>query len=1014
MKKYVLLSISLVLLVAYAALVVPALASGPSNGTVSFDFEDKGLQGWNITAGDFRNIRQQTAQCPASVQSAPTGRYLLSTDYRQCGTAESPVFVVQGNQATFLLGGAGRPHAYLSLHGAEDDQELMRSDVPVAARDEGDEWELFATSWDLSELVDHRVYLKIVADPIGYSLNRRGNSGHHQESSVVFDNFEVDGFIDWKATEDRRVRVAAEKRTSLDGIRENIDEIVFAVRKADRDSHWYADFGHWSGDPNRVLYHEGTRLCVWNAESGEVSTLLEDALGTIRDPQVHYDAQKVLFSYRPGGSEHFNLYEIDILRTPRGIEGVNLRQLTSGDYDDLEPSYFPDGRIIFCSSRCKRFVPCYFTEVAILYSCNSEGGEIRPLSPNVEHENTPWPMPDGRILYTRWEYVERNVLDYHHLWTATPDGRNQAVFYGNMHPGYLMIDAKPIPGRGAVVSTFVPGHSRNEHAGTVTLVDPSNGPDDKSSIQRVGWSRQERDPAPVGDAGFILAKYHQLVVMDYEGRQEQLWALSEAEREAGFLVHEPQLLEARPREPVIPDQIDLDQSTGVLTLTDVYQGRNMDGIQRGSIKKLLVLESLPKALNISNGSEPTSRFANNHERILGTVPVESDGSASFEVPAMRAIFLAALDENDIAVKRMQSFLTVQPGEVNSCVGCHEERMQTPASLGVAGQMSLAMRRVPSRIEPISDIPDVFDYHRDVQPILDRHCVACHDCEATDQGGPRAGGIVLNGDLGPVWTHSYTALAYRYVTFGNNRGNNPPFTTGSGGSRLMNYLDGEHHEVQLSEHEQTMIRLWIDSGAMYAGTLAAEGTGMIYSQLGKQTQNYQVGTYDWFAMPDEWPDRLEAVQDVAERRCSECHETSKTRMSLPNFDITFFTNEKPPRPTHNIERILNLSRPAMSFLLLGPLSKTAGGYQTCRAPGVREPVFTDTDDPDYQLLLDYMNTLEEALSRNQRFNMEGFQPSPHYYREMKRYGFLPADFDPERDSIDPYEIDRQYWESFWVD
>ena len=52
-------------------------------------------------------------------------------------------------------------------------------------------------------------------------------------------------------------------------------------------------------------------------------------------------------------------------------------------------------------------------------------------------------------------------------------------------------------------------------------------------------------------------------------------------------------------------------------------------------------------------------------RVLGTVPVEPDGSASMELPALRSLFFVALDENDMSVKRMQSFVTLQPDERTS-------------------------------------------------------------------------------------------------------------------------------------------------------------------------------------------------------------------------------------------------------------------------------------------------------------------------------------------------------------
>jgi hypothetical protein len=158
----------------------------------------------------------------------------------------------------------------------------------------------------------------------------------------------------------------------------------------------------------------------------------------------------------------------------------------------------------------------------------------------------------------------------------------------------------------------------------------------------------------------------------------------------------------------------------------------MEGIERGEIKRLLVLESLPKPINFTGGMDPLTYGGSfTLERVLGTVPVHPDGSAVIELPALRSVFFVALDENDMAVKRMHSFLTVQPGEVTGCVGCHEPRTESLP----AGSRWRRCRRRPSRIEPIEDCPGRVRFPRDIQPILDRLCVDCHGYQATD---PRAG------------------------------------------------------------------------------------------------------------------------------------------------------------------------------------------------------------------------------------------------------------------------------------
>src|SRR3569623_1360289 len=253
-----------------------------------------------------------------------------------------------------------------------------------------------------------------------------------------------------------------------------------------------------------------------------------------------------------------------------------------------------------------------------------DGRDIRPISANIEQDNTPAVLPDGRVLYTRWEYVDRSQVDFHHLWTADPDGTNVQTWFGNQHAGTVMIDARPLPNSpDKVAAIFSAGHGRTEHVGDLRIVSPDAGPDAKSEAAPVpGCPPAVRDPYPLSDSLFLVAKKNQILLVDaaagayqvvYEDKQE---------------LHEPRPLAARSREPVVPDRADSRQATGRLILADVHVGRNMAGVKPGEIKKLLVLEALPKPVNFSGGPEPISWLGTfNLERVLGTVPVEPDGSA---------------------------------------------------------------------------------------------------------------------------------------------------------------------------------------------------------------------------------------------------------------------------------------------------------------------------------------------------------------------------------------------------
>jgi len=795
-------------------------------------------------------------------------------------------------------------------------------------------------------------------------------------------------------------------RRFLDGPMEGVEEILFAVRVPGRD-HWYANFGNYASDTGRGkarafkradgvywAYGEGGRLCRLNLRTGRLTVLLDDPKGGVRDPHVHYDGRTILFSYRKGGTHPYHLHELRA-DAPTGSPQAGLRQLTDGPDDDIEPVYLPCGDIAFVSSRCRRFVPCWHTRVGILYRCDPDGGNIRMLSSNVEHENTPWVLRDGRLVYTRWEYVDRNQNVFHHLWTVNPDGTAAMVLFGNQHPGTAMLDAKPIPGTNRVVASFSPGHGRPEHMGHITIVDPGTGPDNRAATTRLS-RRMFRDPYAFSQDCFLVADGRGIHVMDGRGRTELVYALPKGQ--GRLACHEPRPLRPRPREPVVPDRVDPAAPTGRLVLLDIHKGRNMRGVKRGEIKKLLVLEQLPKPVNFAGGQEPLTiggTFC--LERIVGTVPVEPDGSAYMEVPALRSLFFVALDGADLSVKRMQSFLTVMPGETTGCVGCHEDRVYSPHEK----PDPLALRRPPSRVQPIRGVPDVLDYPRDVQPILDRHCVRCHNPHRPD------GRVDLCGDRTPGYSISYwTMMTQGLISDGRNtrHSNLPPRAIGSVASKLLGLIDGSHHQAALSPHERTVVRLWIESGAVYPGTYAALGSGMSAAQL--------------------------PVQTIV-RRCASCHrgKPRRSRRASKGTPYLQFGKGGPARPlirrptirqvtrvcwlayyqfgeAGSHQSLCNLSHPRKSLLLLAPLARAAGGLERC-AP----TVFADAADPDYKEILASIRGAADRLRQTKRFDMPGFRPNRHYVREMQRFGILPTTLKPT-DPVDPYATDRAYWRSFY--
>lgn len=284
---------------------------------------------------------------------------------------------------------------------------------------------------------------------------------------------------------------------------------------------------------------------------------------------------------------------------------------------------------------------------------------------------------------------------------------------------------------------------------------------------------------------------------------------------------------------------------------------------------------------------------------------------------------------------------------------------------------MAVRKPAARIEPVRDVPEVFDFPRDVQPILNALCVDCHGYEKTARGGPRAGRLILAGDRGPLYSHSYYMLTIaRLFADGRNqpKSNYDPRTLGSSASRLLTMLDGSHHGVQATVHQKKMLRLWIESAAAYPGTYAALGSGMI----GNYAENNQINT------GADWP-ATSAASEVIQRRCVGCHDQPSRRLPLNLADERGVSFWQPslddPRLLTSRHIVFNLSRPEKSLMLLAPLAKSAGGWELCRdlKNGARAKVFAGHEDADYQALLAMLTAGTDFLTEHKRFDMPGFVP-----------------------------------------
>ena len=550
---------------------------------------------------------------------------------------------------------------------------------------------------------------------------------------------------------------------------------------------------------------------------------------------------------------------------------------------DIDPVYLPDGQIVFASTRDTKYCGCNQHIQANLFRMHADGSNIHQIGRNNLFESRPSLMPDGRILYDRWEYVDRHFGPSFGLWTSAPDGCNHALFYGNnaWSPGAIF-DAQMLPDSQLVIATLGACHDRPW--GALAIIDRRRGldgeeplvktwpPDIKekkylSNDRQYNQGQEQRhpvvdqidlfqelsikyeDPFPLDEHFFLCSRMTGngeqtgIYLIDTFGNELLLYAEDVA---TGLGCFDPRPMTPRKRPPVVPDRVDLTQKSGTFYVADIYQGTAMKDVPRGAIKKIRVVEAPPKRYythplwQMDTLQRPAMNYnCTNNKRILGDAPVESDGSAYFEVPADRFVFFQALDANGQMVQSMRSGTTLRPGENTGCIGCHDRRYDSVNTAGLP--VTIAMRRDPSKLKSWYGPTREFNYLTEVQPVFDRYCVSCHDY------GKEAGETLnLAGDLGLAFNTSYLELRKRSPLrwFSDKPGEKkqlikavddgppevlPPYAWGSHRSRLIDVVRGDHYDVKLDAESFDRIVTWIDLNAPYYGSYASNYPGNLFGR-----------------------------------------------------------------------------------------------------------------------------------------------------------------------------------------
>lgn len=592
-------------------------------------------------------------------------------------------------------------------------------------------------------------------------------------------------------------------------------------------------------------------------------------------PDVSWDGQKIAFTYTRGKPQirQWNddtVYHIFTCNP----DGTELRQVTDGDVNDLDPCWLPNGRLAFISERRCGFGRCHGRPVPTftLHSMFPDGTDITRLSPHETNEWHPTIDNDGMILYTRWDYVDRGHSQAHHLWRTTPDGRDPREVNGNTRAHFgngptMQVNGRAIPGSRRYACIAAPHHGCAY--GSLLLVDPSRRDDDNlSQITRVtpeqpfpeseGCNTGARSgaygtPWPLSEKYFLCVydgnanghysvhpiRHYAITLVDVFGNKIRLYS------HPTISCLDPVPLQARPLPPVLaqgtlvgrpanpdgtrPAPVPADQlpKTAQIGLINVYNTR-LPFPSNTVVTALRIWQVLPKTSPIVGQPRLGAEGQQVARQCLGTVPVEKDGSAFFEVPVDIPVYFQALDANGCTVQNMRSDTYVHPGERLMCNGCHEERVG--ASRAAGAERPLAMRREPSKIKPAPEGAKPYSFARLVQPVLDAKCVSCHgEKRASKAPDFRAGDWRKNPN---GWTTSYASIRPYVHWFGRSyditherQGNylafvepayTAPQSTGAYASPLYALLKKGHHDVSLTPDEWERLLVFMGSNAQYVG------------------------------------------------------------------------------------------------------------------------------------------------------------------------------------------------------
>ncbi len=701
--------------------------------------------------------------------------------------------------------------------------------------------------------------------------------------------------------------------------------LLFMKRHSYRGIHIYDAFYKWppGGGGINIVYNTNEPVKNWK-ERAIIDENSSNSLGkgVYSHPELHWSGKKLLFCYKGSPKGDTSIYEI-------GIDGTGLRRITDpstakvcyngkstiAGMHDLAPSYLPDDRIVFLSTRAEGLVPCNDSGVTLLHVMNSDGTDIHSISVNSENEFDPNILPDGRIIYGRWEYIDKNALTVQSLWTVWPDGSSEtAVYANNMTFPEALLDPRPVPGTSLIAATLT---KHNYHPrGTIAYIDASKGKNNPKAIfnfnspnNPVKDTGNSCEPYPLDKNSLICSGrpkgYKRNVIEMLDRKGGRITILSDK----NICLHSPMLVKPRKRPPILPELVDRTKKKGTFLVQNVYD--KLEGVKKGEVKWLRVVEESsrvsksPRSLTPYNQTFLVSGALAFAAKIYhGITPVSEEGTAFFNAPSGRLLSFQLLDKDMRLIRSMRSFIQAAPGTVRACVGCHVQQPLAPSG----GRKALKLHGGPKELQPESWGTGYMDYPTMIQPIWDKHCINCH-------GGQKdfAARLDLTGGWTANFNNSYenlidrkeTQLIAHYISGidcmnGTAHYSNqllPVKSHGSATAPLAKVIMSGHKNrfPNMTKREKDLIMAWIDSNGLYYGNFN-------YTKHGYTSHDFNTTC-------------KKLLNKMKEAGCVSCHPAERA----PQSGVAMTRDW------------VNLQKPEFSRILRAPLAKGKNGFgaEICR-------------------------------------------------------------------------------------